>query len=329
VAVVPELEKIQRQHVLSAISEHHQLGSDVLLDGQAGGQAGGQGDGQAGERQYQLLHEQRSYDAQAVVAAAHERAVGYPVPDDELPGRDAARLLQVLAFEVQGPELPRLAYTNAATVGPDHARATWALAARELLVETAKRYHAVVRTQDLAEFVQRRSLLRTSQQPQHWMGDVLSRITAECAHRREPFLSALCVDGHGRVGVAYRHAVEQHRGAVYGDLDVQAAEERLECYRHFGATLPPGGGVPAMPPQAAPRGPASRGGGTHRGTGSRGTGTGARAASSRTAAGTTERARTARASRAPAKPAAAEKPLALCPVHFEVLPASGICDLCE
>jgi len=32
---------------------------------------------------------------------------------------------------------------------------------------------------------------------------------------------------------------------------------------------------------------------------------------------------------AAAKAPAVEKPLVTCPVHFQVLPASGVCDLCE
>ncbi|MDX6326710.1 MAG: hypothetical protein QOK15_3064 [Nocardioidaceae bacterium] len=306
-----ELEKIQRQHVLQAITEHDQLGGDTFLDAH----------GFAPPGEHRLLHDGRSYDAKAIVGVAHGHAAGYQLQADELsPGREgAARVLQVLGFEVDGPHLPRLAYANAATVGSEHARATWALAARELLVETAQRYHAVVTYQQLAEFVQRRSLIRTTQQPQHWLGDVLSRISSECERRREPFLSSLCVDSHGRVGAVYRNTIEQYRGENVADPDAHAAEERLDCYRHFGAALPPGGGVPAMPPPATQKKAA-----TIRHTG----GVGTASAVGRRSQSTAVRG-TATRTRAAAKPAPVEKPLVLCPVHFQVLPASGVCDLCD
>ena len=310
---MPELEKVQRQHVLQAITEHDEVGSDAFLEFY----------GFAPPGEHVLLHEGHTYDARAIVGVAHGHAAGYRLQPEELStGRDgAAHVLQVLGFEVDGPHLPRLAYTNAATVGTEHARATWALAARELLMETAERYHAVVSHQQLADFVQRRSLIRTSQQPQHWIGDVLSRICAECDRRREPFLAALCVDSHGRVGVAYRNAVELHRGHTLDDPETQAAEERLDCYRHFGAVLPPGGGVPAMPPQPTARRTIPN---RRRDTTSVGAGTGGGRQRDSAAARTSTR-----ASRPAAKPAPVEKPLALCPVHFQVLPASGICDLCD
>lgn len=310
---MPELEKIQRQHVLRAITEHDELGGETFLETY----------GFASPGDHRLVHDGQSYDAQAIVGVAHGHAVGDRLSPDELPpGRDgAARVLQVLGFDVDGPQLPRLPYTNAATVGTEHARATWALAARELLTETAQRYHAVVTQPQLAEFVQRRSLMRTSQQPQHWIGDVLSRISAECGRRREPLLSALCVDSYGRVGAAYRNAVQEHRGESPADPDAHAAAERLECYRHFGALLPPDGGVPAMPPPTAPK-RAAPGGRKH------GVAAAAVAGTRRPAAG--PRSASGRSSRATAAvPAKDEKPLALCPVHFQVLPASGVCDLCE
>jgi hypothetical protein len=71
---------------------------------------------------------------------------------------------------------------------------------------------------------------------------------------------------------------------------MHAAVERLRCYRHFGAVLPPGGGEPALtPPVAALR---------------------ARAA---------DRARRARyAASGPAR----------CPTCNLVLPVTGSCDTC-
>ena len=39
-----------------------------------------------------------------------------------------------------------------------------------------------------------------------------------------------------------RAVVIAARGSLDGDADDHAARERLECYRHFGAELPAGGG---------------------------------------------------------------------------------------
>jgi hypothetical protein len=200
----------------------------------------------------------------------------------------------------------QLRYTTAATVGQEHARATWALAARERLQEVARDYHAVITTQELAEFVQRRSLIRTGQQPQHWLGDVLRRVSEDCARRGEPLLPALCVDGRGRVPAGYVLAVETHRGERPADPDEHAAVERLECHRRWGAELPPGGGVPSRVERAAPRRtrPASAAGRAGRSP-------------------ATKQAATRQSTRAE------PKPVVTCPVHFTVLPANGVCDLCE
>jgi hypothetical protein len=209
----------------------------------------------------------------------------------------------VLGFDVDGPDLAPLRYTNATTVGQEHSRATWALAARERLVETAGIYHATIGYQELADFVQRRSLIRTSQLHMHWISDVLGRVSEECARRGEPFLASLCVDARGHVGAGYVTAVEQLRGPIAGDPDEHAAHERLDCYRHFGATLPEGGGEPAYVPVAVK--------------------------ASKAAATTTPRVRAARTAKPAAKRVVEEKPLVTCPVHFTVLPASGVCDLCD
>jgi hypothetical protein len=280
-----DFERVRREHVLRAVREYD------------GGRAVGD---------YLLYHDGRTYDAGAVVDLAGELASAYD-PESELGARDSALLLRGLGFDVEGPDLPALRFVNATTVGRDHARDTWALAARERLEETARSYHATIGFKELAEFVQRRSLIRTNQQHMSWIGDVLNRVCADCATRREPLLNALCVDTKGRVGTSYVAAVEQHRGAVDGDPDEHAAHEhaaleRLECYRHFGAELPPGGGEPAMPPKPTPK--------------SRATERPVRARATKTAAAAHSK-------------AVEEKPLVICPVHFTVLPASGVCDLCE
>jgi hypothetical protein len=213
------------------------------------------------------------------------------------------------------PEAPRR-WVNAAVIGQEAARQTWALAAREKLEETARTYGAVVTYKELADWVQERSLIRTKQLHMHWIGDVLARVSAACHERGEPLLSALCVDARGHVGPGYAVAVEMQRGTPLADPDDHASHERLACHRWHGADLPEDGGLPVVtvrPP--APRAPART---TSRSPG--GQGASPRAATPTRTAG----------SRTTSRPASApEKPLAVCPVHSTVLPATGICDDCE
>jgi len=214
------------------------------------------------------------------------------------------------------PGAPRR-WLNAAVVGQEVSRETWALAAREKLEQTALTYGSVVTTTDLAQWVQERSLIRTKQLARHWIGDVLSRVALSCVERREPLLSALCVDSSGHVSPGYALAVEMHRGGPAADADAHAAQERLECHRWFGAPLPPGGGEPVVTVRAAgsradrmPRVP------------------GARPAGRRAGAGHATSPRTPRAGKTgPVVPP--EKPLVVCPVHFTVLPVTGVCDDCD
>ena len=122
----------------------------------------------------------------------------------------------------------------------------WSRAARERLVDTARSYHAVVTYGELADHVQATTDVRTNQLIQHWIGDVLLRITRDCHHRDEPMLSALCVTQGGAVGGGYVGAVETVYGHVPEQPDDHAAEQRLLCHRYFGAELPPDGGRPAV-----------------------------------------------------------------------------------
>jgi hypothetical protein len=130
---------------------------------------------------------------------------------------------------------------------PESARASWAEAAREQLIETAGRYHAVTTSKELAEAVQQRTGIRTRQPPHYWITDVLSRVAKDCAAREEPNLSSLCVNAAGSVGDGYGRVVAEATGQAPADQDRHAALARLECYRHFGAVgLPAGGGAPAL-----------------------------------------------------------------------------------
>ena len=140
---------------------------------------------------------------------------------------------------------------TAEEVGLDAARAAWAHVARELLTETAGRYQAVVTHKELGLAVQEGSGITTSQLQHYWIGDVLRRVSQECASRGEPDLSSLCVNSSGSVGDGYRVLVAATTGEEPRDPDAHAARARLACYRHFGAAMPDNGGAPALTPKLA------------------------------------------------------------------------------
>jgi hypothetical protein len=197
---------------------------------------------------------------------------------------------------------------DASEVGSSVARAAWAEAARPVLLEAAGRYRALVRYQQLADAVQRSSGITTTQLMHQWIGDVLGRVTEECHSRGEPLLSSLCVNAQGGVGEGYADAVDRARGTRPADPDEHAAQERLECYRHWEAAgLPRDGGTPlrtahfktvrkAAPSRPAPRATAPR---------------------------------KAPARKAAAAPTPEPKPIRLCPNCFTEVPASGVCDYCD
>jgi hypothetical protein len=192
---------------------------------------------------------------------------------------------------------------DGAPVSVESAQALWASMARDALVDVARRYNAVITVTALAEDVQKRSGVRTKLGMSHWIDAVLAGVADECARRDEPLLSALCVGDDGSVGDGYGAAVERARGTVPLDADLQAADERLSCYRHFGAELPPDGGRPQITRRVAQPAPARA----------------PRAAASGTR----------RASTTPRAPRRVERPVAICPTCFTQLPASGRCDTCS
>lgn len=127
------------------------------------------------------------------------------------------------------------------------ARAAWTAPARDHLLAVARSYGAMTTYGELAEDVQVRSGIRTKMLPWHWIGRVLGDVARDCHRRREPLLSSLCVHSDGTVGDGYVIATKENYGLEPADPDLHAAEERLKCYRFFGATLPPDGGHPRLP----------------------------------------------------------------------------------
>jgi hypothetical protein len=129
------------------------------------------------------------------------------------------------------------------------AKAAWALAARDVLIGTAKTYHGYITYGALAEEIQQISGVRTRSQMRNWIGAVLGVVAEESHAKDEPPLTALCVHQDETVGPGYAYVVQLANKEVPEDLDQIAAEARWECYRFFGAPLPSDGGHPALTPK--------------------------------------------------------------------------------
>jgi hypothetical protein len=129
----------------------------------------------------------------------------------------------------------------------------WEPYALALLINTAKKYNGFVTYKQLADTVQGQSDIRHDGLLTNWIGNLLGRVISHCVKEQVPQLSALCVKEDGTVGDGYRHVLLT-RGELDGlgldQLDDHAAKTRLECYRYFGAELPPGGGEPTLTPRA-------------------------------------------------------------------------------
>jgi len=131
------------------------------------------------------------------------------------------------------------------------AQTEWAPFAREVLIETAKKYHGFVTYKDLAEQVQLRSGVRTRSQMRNWIGSVLIIVADQGNANGEPALTALCVRTDESVGEGFAHVVALTGAEPSVDLEPLAATERMSCYRFFGAEIPTGGGHPALTPRVA------------------------------------------------------------------------------
>lgn len=238
-------ELVHRSHVRQALEEHDRLGAEEFMSQHGFGPARG----------YHLRHGGRIYDSKAILGVALEYATGDPAASaDFAGGKDsAARVLHSLGFNVSfegdttSAESPATGeWREASEVGAEEAKAEWADAARDALIAVAGRYNAVISYKELANDVQIATGVRTKQLNHYWLGDVLSRVAAECAKRDEPLLSSLCINTAGSVGASYGTAVEMITGEAPEDPDVHAAGQRLLCHERFGATMPPDGGAPTL-----------------------------------------------------------------------------------
>lgn len=151
------------------------------------------------------------------------------------------------------PELANGKYVS----GADAVRQWWP-AAREVLIETASEYGGWITYQDLSDRIQARTGITTSQLMAHWIGRVLGAVAGDAETRGEPRLTSVCVTAERRIGDGYPGVPA---GTDERTRERVAAEDRLECYRFFGATMPADGGQPvvlAPLPERRPRSRATR-----------------------------------------------------------------------
>jgi hypothetical protein len=244
-----DLGVITRGHVLAATAECDRLGTEEFLSHYGFGRA----------REYLLVLNGRDYDSMAIVGVAHRYATGRALEAAEFAGDKAAaaKVLDDLGFDVSGTDEFTHAnadddesWQDAADVGVEESRSAWALAARDGLIDVARRYQTVITYKELSALVQWRTKIRTSQLVQHWIGDVLTRVAVDCAAKGEPNLASLCVNADGSVGDGYSNAVETTTGERPVDGDRHAAEERLRCHVFYEAVgLPDDGGSAALTPR--------------------------------------------------------------------------------
>jgi hypothetical protein len=111
---------------------------------------------------------------------------------------------------------------NGSYVSNADALTAWTPIARDALLATAHRYHAVLSGDDLAAAVQQGSGIIHDQPASTWIGKLLDRVATEAQRRDEPPLAALCVPDAD---------------------DERKAQQRLLCYRAYADDLPADGGV--------------------------------------------------------------------------------------
>jgi hypothetical protein len=135
----------------------------------------------------------------------------------------------------------------------------WTEAAVPVLESVARRYNGTITYVDFAAAVQDATGIETRSLLQNWIGDVLGAV-ARRQPAGEPTLTSLVIRADGTIGPGYADPVTERDGEVPVDLDWHSAEERLACYRHFGAALPPDGGRPTLTAKVAARRQRARGG---------------------------------------------------------------------
>ncbi|WP_245717455.1 hypothetical protein [Nocardia jejuensis] len=131
------------------------------------------------------------------------------------------------------------------------AAVAWALAAHEVLAETAGGYGHFVTVNELAERVQEMSGVHTDAPTRTWMDAILRKVARRCHSAGEPPLPALCVKQNHKVSDSYKYVLELAALPVPADLELHAAYARWQCYVAFGADVPADFGIPPLTPKVA------------------------------------------------------------------------------
>lgn len=195
-------------------------------------------------------------------------------------------------------------------VSPKAGLQAWTKQAYEVLVETARRYNAVITYSDLAEEVQVRSGLRTTAGIRSWLGHVLTLIAHQNHRMGEPPLTALVVHKQdGQVGAGYDEVLRvSGLKPIVNPIEREnhAAAARLECYRRWCPNVP-ADAKPTLALQASrtPR---------------------ARTSQPRTAQPRTAQPRTVQPRR---DRSAGERHGSICPTCFMEMPLTGECPNCS
>lgn len=118
----------------------------------------------------------------------------------------------------------------------------WAEAAVPVLEDVASRHNGYLTYGELAAKLSESTGIHTKQQLNYWISDVLGKTIGKCRERGLPELTSLVVGaGSGMVGPGFNEVLRrQDRDEISDpyDLELAAADERLECYRRYCADLP-------------------------------------------------------------------------------------------
>lgn len=181
----------------------------------------------------------------------------------------------------------------------------WTPLAYDELLAKARDYNAVITQEDLGDRVQELSGVATRLELADWIGKVLEAVAALASMQGDPPLVALCVREDRTAVPGYARLPRNVDEGTGENVERLAARHRLLCYQKYAENLPADGGSLYLSEKAIRT----------------------RSAAPKAAAPRAARASTASKAAKPVAPEPVKE--AICPVHFQVLPASGRCDLCD
>lgn len=118
----------------------------------------------------------------------------------------------------------------------------WTASAVPLLEMVASKYGDYITYKNLARELSDATGFHTAQPLHYWVGDVLGSVITECEQKGLPALSSLVVHtSDGMVGSGFNEVLRRSGRDTFDDpydLEMAAAEERLNCYRLYCPDLP-------------------------------------------------------------------------------------------